>query len=42
MEAINSNGEPCEEAVKSLQSELVSEITHATVSDSITRRGQSQ
>ena len=42
MEAVNYNGAPCEEAVQSLQCELVSEITHATVRGSLERRGQSQ
>ncbi len=36
------NGEPCEEAVQSLQCELVSELTGATVRGSLERRGQSQ
>ncbi len=42
MEAINYNGAPCEEAVQSLQCELVSELTGATVRGSLERRGQSQ
>ncbi len=42
LQAINYNGAPCEEAVQSLQCELVSEITHTTVRGSLERRGQSQ
>ncbi len=42
MEAISYNGEPCEEAVQSLQCELVSELTCATVRSSLERRGQGQ
>ncbi len=42
IQPIDCNGKPYEEAIKSLQCEFVSEITHATVSGSIERRGQSQ
>ncbi len=43
MEAVNYNGIPCEEAIQSLQCELVSELTSAsTVRGSLKRRGQSQ
>ncbi len=42
LQALNYNGAPCEEPIQSLQCELVSEITHATVRGSLERRGQSQ
>ncbi len=42
VKAVNYNGAPCEEDIQSLQCELVSELTHATVKGSLKRRGQSQ
>ncbi len=42
LQAVNYNGAPCEEPIHSLQFELVSEITRATVRGSLERRGQSQ
>ncbi len=42
LQAVNYNGAPCEEPIQSLQCELVSEITRATVRGSLERRGQSQ
>ncbi len=42
LQAVNYNGAPCEEAVQSLQCELVSELTGAIVSGNLERRGQSQ
>ncbi len=41
LQAVNYNGAPCAEPIQSLQCELVSEITHATVRGSLERRGQS-
>ncbi len=42
LQAVNYNGAPCVKQIESLQCELVSEITCATVSGSPERRGQSQ
>ncbi len=42
LQAVNYNGAPREEPIQSLQCELVSEITRATVRGSLERRGQSQ
>ncbi len=42
LQGVNYNGAPCEETIHSLQCELVSEITRATVRGSLERRGQSQ
>ncbi len=42
LHAVNYIGAPCEEPIQSLQCELVSEKTHATVRGSLERRGQSQ
>ncbi len=42
LQAVNYNGAPCVEPIQSLQCELVSEITRATVRGSLERRGQSQ
>ncbi len=42
LQAVNYNGAPCEKPIQSLQCELVSEITRATVMGSLERRGQSQ
>ncbi len=42
LQAVNYNGGPCEEPIQSLQCELVSEKTHATVRGSLERREQSQ
>ncbi len=42
LQAVNYNGTPCEEPIQSLQCELVSEITRATVRGSLERIGQSQ
>ncbi len=42
LQAVNYNGAPCEEPIQSLQCELVSEITRATVKGNLERRGQSQ
>ncbi len=42
IEAVNYNGKPWEEEVQSLQCELVSELTGATVRGSLERIGQSQ
>ena len=42
LEAINFEGKPCEEPIKSLECELVSEITGTRASCSTERRGQSQ
>ncbi len=42
LQAVNYNGAPCEEPIQSLQCELLSEITRATVRGSLERRGQSQ
>ncbi len=42
LQAVNYNGAPCEESIQSLQCELVSELTRATVRSSLERRGQSQ
>ncbi len=42
LQAVNYNGARCEEPIQSLQCELVSEITRATVRGSLERRGQSQ
>ncbi len=40
--AVNYNGAPCEEPLESLQCELVSELTGATVRGSVESKGQSQ
>ena len=42
LQAINFRGKPCEEPIKSLECELVSEITGTRASCSVERRGQSQ
>ena len=42
LQAINFAGKPCEEPMKSLECELVSEITGTRASCSVERRGQSQ
>ena len=42
LQAINFEGKPCEEPIKSLECELVSEITGTRASCSVERRGQSQ
>ena len=42
LQAINFGGKPCEESIKSLECELVSEITGTRASCSVERRGQSQ
>ena len=42
LHAVNYEGEPCEEPIKSLECELVSEITGTRASCSGERRGQSQ
>ena len=42
LQAINFRGETCEEPIKSLECELVSEITGTRASCSVERRGQSQ
>ncbi len=42
LQAVDYNGAPCEEAVQSLQCELVSELTGVTVRGSLERRGLSQ
>ena len=42
LQAINFAGKPCEESMKSLKCELVSEITGPRASCSVERRGQSQ
>ena len=42
LQAINFGGKPCEEPIKSLECELVSEITGTRASCSVERRGQSQ
>ena len=42
LQAINFKGKPCEEPIKSLECELVSEITGTRASCSVERRGQSQ
>ncbi len=42
MEAVNYNDEQCEETVQSLQCELVSELTGATVRGSLKRIGKNQ
>ena len=42
MEAFNYNGAPCKEPIQSLQCELASELTGATVRGRLERRGQSQ
>ncbi len=42
LHAVNYNGAPCEVPIQSLQCELVSEKTHATVRGSLEKRGQSQ
>ena len=42
LQAINFEGKPCEEPIKSLECELVSEITCTRASCSVERRGQSQ
>ncbi len=42
LQTVNYNGAPHEEPIQSLQCELVSEITRATVRGSLERRGQSQ
>ena len=42
LQAINFAGKPCEEPIKSLECELVSEITCTRASCSVERRGQSQ
>ncbi len=42
LQAVNYNGALREESIQSLQCELVSEITRATVRGSLERRGQSQ
>ena len=42
LEAINFAGKPCEEPMKSLECELVSEIADTRASCSVERRGQSQ
>ena len=42
LQAINFAGKPCEEPIKSLECELVSEITGTRASCSVERRGQSQ
>ncbi len=41
MEAVNFNGEPCEESIGSLICELVSEMTGVMVDGSLERRGES-
>ena len=40
--AVSYEGKPCEEPIKSLECELVSEITGTRASSSVERRGQSQ
>ena len=42
LQAINFEGKPCEETIKSLECELVSKITGTKASCSVERRGQSQ
>ena len=42
LQAINFGGKPCEEPIKSLEYELISEITGTRASCSVERRGQSQ
>ena len=42
LQAINFEGKPCEEPIKSLECELVSEITGTRASCSVESRGQSQ
>ena len=42
LQAINLEGKPCEEPIKSLECELVSEISGTRASCSVERRGQSQ
>ena len=42
LQAINFSGKPCEEPMKSLECELVSEIAGTRASCSVERRGQSQ
>ena len=42
LHAVSYEGKPCEEPIKSLECELVSEITSTRASCSVERRGQSQ
>ena len=42
LHAVSYEGKPCEEPIKSMECELVSEITGTRVSCSVERRGQSQ
>ena len=42
LQAINIGGKPCEEPIKSLECEIVSEITGTRASCSVERRGQSE
>ena len=42
LQAVSYEGKPCEESIKSLECELVSEITGIQASSSVERRGQSQ
>ena len=42
LQTINVKGKPCEEPIKSLKCEIVSEITGTRLSCSVERRGQSQ
>ena len=42
LQAVSFEGKPCEEPIKSLECELMSEITGTRASCSIDRRGQSQ